>query len=59
MFWIVINYLQERDPIERIRKLILAHDIATEKELKVKIDVFLNFFISNHLIFSIGLLDLR
>nr|GEV10457.1 pyruvate dehydrogenase E1 component subunit alpha, mitochondrial-like [Tanacetum cinerariifolium] len=25
---------QERDPIERIRKLILAHDIATEKELK-------------------------
>ncbi|XP_073303996.1 pyruvate dehydrogenase E1 component subunit alpha, mitochondrial-like [Primulina huaijiensis] len=25
---------QERDPIERIRKLILSHDIATEKELK-------------------------
>ncbi|CAN1187635.1 hypothetical protein LINPERPRIM_LOCUS31946 [Linum perenne] len=25
---------QERDPIERVRKLILAHDIATEKELK-------------------------
>ncbi|CAH1414299.1 unnamed protein product [Lactuca virosa] len=25
---------QERDPIERIRKLILAHDIANEKELK-------------------------
>ncbi|PHT81442.1 Pyruvate dehydrogenase E1 component subunit alpha-2, mitochondrial [Capsicum annuum] len=25
---------QERDPIERIRKLILAHDVATEKELK-------------------------
>ncbi|XP_051122629.1 pyruvate dehydrogenase E1 component subunit alpha, mitochondrial-like [Andrographis paniculata] len=25
---------QERDPIERIRKLLLAHDIATEKELK-------------------------
>ncbi|XP_076907915.1 pyruvate dehydrogenase E1 component subunit alpha-1, mitochondrial-like [Bidens hawaiensis] len=25
---------QERDPIERIRKLILAHDLATEKELK-------------------------
>ncbi|MCD7473464.1 Pyruvate dehydrogenase E1 component subunit alpha-2, mitochondrial [Datura stramonium] len=24
----------ERDPIERIRKLILAHDVATEKELK-------------------------
>jgi hypothetical protein len=26
---------QERDPIERIRKLILTHDLATEKELKV------------------------
>ncbi|CAK7332741.1 unnamed protein product [Dovyalis caffra] len=25
---------QERDPVERIRKLILAHDLATEKELK-------------------------
>ncbi|KAF4391652.1 hypothetical protein F8388_005417 [Cannabis sativa] len=25
---------QERDPIERIRKLILSHDIATEKDLK-------------------------
>ncbi|KAF5945314.1 hypothetical protein HYC85_015542 [Camellia sinensis] len=25
---------QERDPIERIRKLVLSHDIATEKELK-------------------------
>ncbi|KAF5726780.1 pyruvate dehydrogenase E1 component subunit alpha-1 mitochondrial isoform X1 [Tripterygium wilfordii] len=25
---------QERDPVERIRKLLLAHDIATEKELK-------------------------
>ncbi|KAL6187419.1 hypothetical protein ACLB2K_038818 [Fragaria x ananassa] len=25
---------QERDPIERIRKLVFAHDIATEKELK-------------------------
>ncbi|KAL5720349.1 pyruvate dehydrogenase (acetyl-transferring) [Ranunculus cassubicifolius] len=25
---------QERDPIERIRKLILAHDISTEKDLK-------------------------
>ncbi|CAN1151328.1 hypothetical protein LINPERPRIM_LOCUS28318 [Linum perenne] len=25
---------QERDPIERVRKLVLAHDIATEKELK-------------------------
>ncbi|MED6185454.1 Pyruvate dehydrogenase E1 component subunit alpha-2, mitochondrial [Stylosanthes scabra] len=25
---------QERDPIERVRKLLLAHDIASEKELK-------------------------
>ncbi|XP_004517037.1 pyruvate dehydrogenase E1 component subunit alpha, mitochondrial [Cicer arietinum] len=25
---------QERDPIERVRKLLLSHDIATEKELK-------------------------
>ncbi|ONK80762.1 uncharacterized protein A4U43_C01F21460 [Asparagus officinalis] len=25
---------QERDPVERIRKLILAHDIATVSELK-------------------------
>ncbi|CAN4124317.1 unnamed protein product [Withania somnifera] len=25
---------QERDPIERVRKLILTHEIATEKELK-------------------------
>ncbi|KMT07197.1 hypothetical protein BVRB_6g155200 [Beta vulgaris subsp. vulgaris] len=25
---------QERDPIERVRKLLLAHDIAGEKELK-------------------------
>uniref|UniRef100_A0A1J3J0D9 Pyruvate dehydrogenase E1 component subunit alpha n=1 Tax=Noccaea caerulescens TaxID=107243 RepID=A0A1J3J0D9_NOCCA len=25
---------QERDPIERIKKLVLAHDLATEKELK-------------------------
>ncbi|GAB2214161.1 hypothetical protein Droror1_Dr00018501 [Drosera rotundifolia] len=25
---------QERDPVERVRKLILAHDLATEKELK-------------------------
>ncbi|XP_073306753.1 pyruvate dehydrogenase E1 component subunit alpha-1, mitochondrial-like [Primulina huaijiensis] len=25
---------QERDPIERIRKVILSHDLATEKELK-------------------------
>ncbi|KAE9454045.1 hypothetical protein C3L33_14054, partial [Rhododendron williamsianum] len=26
---------QERDPIERIRKLVLSHELATEKELKV------------------------
>lgn len=32
---------QERDPIERIRKVILAYDLATEKELKVN---FLFFF---------------
>lgn len=25
---------QVRDPIDRVRKLIIAHDIATEKELK-------------------------
>ncbi|KAJ8761023.1 hypothetical protein K2173_022061 [Erythroxylum novogranatense] len=25
---------QERDPIERVRKLLLSHDLATEKELK-------------------------
>ncbi|GAB2297287.1 Pyruvate dehydrogenase E1 component subunit alpha-2, mitochondrial [Dionaea muscipula] len=25
---------QERDPIERVRKLILSHDLATDKELK-------------------------
>ncbi|KAK9707303.1 hypothetical protein RND81_07G188300 [Saponaria officinalis] len=25
---------QERDPVERVKKLLLAHDIATEKELK-------------------------
>ncbi|CAM8883635.1 unnamed protein product [Rhodiola kirilowii] len=25
---------QERDPLERIRKLVLAHNLATEKELK-------------------------
>ncbi|KAF9604441.1 hypothetical protein IFM89_006723, partial [Coptis chinensis] len=25
---------QERDPIERIRKLILAHELSTEKDLK-------------------------
>lgn len=26
---------QERDPIERIRKLLLAHNIATANDLKV------------------------
>lgn len=26
---------QERDPVERIKKLVLSHDIANEKELKV------------------------
>ncbi|WZY86714.1 hypothetical protein YC2023_033098 [Brassica napus] len=30
---------QERDPIERIKKLVLSHDLATEKELK---DFFIN-----------------
>ncbi|KAG2707392.1 hypothetical protein I3760_05G146100 [Carya illinoinensis] len=25
---------QERDPVERVRKLVLSHDLATEKELK-------------------------
>ncbi|XP_074274490.1 pyruvate dehydrogenase E1 component subunit alpha-1, mitochondrial-like [Silene latifolia] len=25
---------QERDPIERVKKLLIAHDIATEKEMK-------------------------
>ncbi|KAF5443216.1 hypothetical protein F2P56_035793 [Juglans regia] len=25
---------QERDPVERVRKLLLSHDLATEKELK-------------------------
>lgn len=29
-------HFQDRDPIERIRKLILSHEIADEKELKVK-----------------------
>lgn len=30
---------QERDPIERIRKLLLSHEIATEKDLKVSLTV--------------------
>lgn len=29
---------QERDPIERIRKLLLSHEIATEKDLKVSLN---------------------
>jgi TPP-dependent pyruvate/acetoin dehydrogenase alpha subunit len=32
----VLKYHQERDPIERVRKLILAHDLATAAELKVQ-----------------------
>jgi TPP-dependent pyruvate/acetoin dehydrogenase alpha subunit len=32
---IVLQHHQERDPIERVRKLILAHDLATAAELKV------------------------
>lgn len=35
IYYIWIISLQERDPIERVRKLILSHDIATDKELKV------------------------
>uniref|UniRef100_A0A0D3BV40 Dehydrogenase E1 component domain-containing protein n=1 Tax=Brassica oleracea var. oleracea TaxID=109376 RepID=A0A0D3BV40_BRAOL len=32
---IICYYMsQERDPIERIKKLVLSHDLATEKELK-------------------------
>ena len=43
-YWNVMKYLQERDPLERIRKLILSHDIATEKELKVlNIEFLYNF----------------
>ena len=32
----VLQYNQERDPIERVRKLIFAHDLATPAELKVQ-----------------------
>lgn len=32
----MLSTFQERDPIERVRKLLLGHDISTEKELKVK-----------------------
>lgn len=38
---------QERDPIERVRKLLLAHDIAAEKELKVILYYILLYMISN------------
>ncbi|XLR23414.1 hypothetical protein HN51_069758 [Arachis hypogaea] len=31
----IFNERQERDPIDRVRKLLLAHDIASEKELKL------------------------
>lgn len=37
-FWCISS--QERDPIERVRKLILAHDIAVEKDLKVMLFVW-------------------
>ncbi|XP_020969553.1 pyruvate dehydrogenase E1 component subunit alpha, mitochondrial-like isoform X2 [Arachis ipaensis] len=30
----ISNVRQKRDPIERVRKLLLAHGIASEKELK-------------------------
>ncbi|VVA94726.1 unnamed protein product [Arabis nemorensis] len=30
----ISNMRQVRDPIDRVRKLIISHDIATEKELK-------------------------
>ncbi|XLR57938.1 hypothetical protein S83_008610, partial [Arachis hypogaea] len=30
----ISNERQERDPIKRVWKLLLAHDIASEKELK-------------------------
>jgi TPP-dependent pyruvate/acetoin dehydrogenase alpha subunit len=33
---ILLQYHQERDPIERVRKLLLAHDLATAAELKVR-----------------------
>ena len=31
----MLQHNQERDPIERVRKLIFAHDLATPAELKV------------------------
>nr|XP_025654765.1 pyruvate dehydrogenase E1 component subunit alpha, mitochondrial isoform X2 [Arachis hypogaea] len=34
----IFNERQERDPIDRVRKLLLAHDIASEKELKLHVD---------------------
>jgi len=33
---IVLQYHQERDPIERVRKLLFTHDLATAAELKVQ-----------------------
>ena len=41
-YFFVLNKLslmthQERDPIDRIRKLLLSHEIATEKDLKVSL----------------------
>ena len=33
---VVLQCHQERDPIERVRKLILAHGLATAAELKVR-----------------------
>ncbi|XP_047332832.1 pyruvate dehydrogenase E1 component subunit alpha, mitochondrial-like [Impatiens glandulifera] len=30
----ISNVRQERDPIDRVKKLILSHDLATEKDLK-------------------------
>lgn len=35
-FQLIVLQSQERDPIERVRKLILAHDLATPAELKVR-----------------------
>jgi pyruvate dehydrogenase E1 component alpha subunit len=44
---------QERDPIERVRKLILAHDFATAQELKVlfgllRLQTITKGFLSGH-----------
>ena len=44
-----------RDPIERVRKLLLSHDIATEKELKVPSHPILQSFAfeNDNLIFDL------